>query len=435
MKMHALFVFAAVVAIAAAGEYSGYQTLRITPRSQADLKVLRDFERESTLLDFWQSTKSLQKTVDILVPPALSTDVKDFLENHGIEFRIGIQDVQQLIDLQAEERKNSVQSTAGFDYYRYNTYEEIRQWVYDFAAEHSDLISVHDVAESFEGRPIALMKIGNPRQDGTVKKAVYYQGGIHAREWLSPATVILIIKQMVEGYEAGDNDVKLLLDTFDYYIVPQLNADGYDYTWKQPQFRLWRKNRHTFEDKLCDGVDLNRNYPVGFGAGNGASGITCGYTYHGEGPFSEKELFDISVYLNNLKDVDGVEFVHFIDFHTYSQLLLGPWSYSDSVPDPPDVVDQTAAGDAAAQALAAVDGCTYTVGPSAKTLYEAAGCSNDWGYHSEMGLNAKYSYVMELRDEGEYGFLIPDSYIDVSGRETYEAVKAFGAWILAEYGN
>ncbi|WP_411016296.1 M14 family zinc carboxypeptidase, partial [Salmonella sp. s51884] len=72
------------------------------------------------------------------------------------------------------------------------------------------------------------------------------------------------------------------------------------------------------------------------------------------------------------------------------------------------------------------------IGPSAKALYEAAGASNDWGY---IGLGAKYSYVMELRDTGEYGFVIPDSFIDVSGRETYEAVKIFAATIMAEYGN
>ncbi len=42
---------------------------------------------------------------------------------------------------------------------------------------------------------------------------------------------------------------------------------------------------------------------------------------------------------------------------------------------------------------------------------------------------------MELRDTGDYGFVIPDSFIDVSGRETYEAVKIFAATIMAEYGN
>lgn len=49
---------------------------------------------------------------------------------------------------------------------------------------------------------------------------------------------------MVKDYEANDIDVKLLLDTFDYYIVPQLNADGYKYTWMEVMYTssldIWR---------------------------------------------------------------------------------------------------------------------------------------------------------------------------------------------------
>ena len=59
------------------------------------------------------------------MPPAILTEVKDFLENHGLEFRVGIDDVQQLIDSQSEERKNRILSTEGFDYNEYHTYEEV----------------------------------------------------------------------------------------------------------------------------------------------------------------------------------------------------------------------------------------------------------------------------------------------------------------------
>ncbi|PIK36959.1 putative carboxypeptidase B [Apostichopus japonicus] len=236
---------------------------------------------------------------------------------------------------------------------------------------------------------------------------------------------------MVEDYGVND-DITNLLDTFDYYIIPQFNADGYVYTWTQD--RLWRKNRHQFPDDVCDGVDLNRNYPVGWG-GNGARGFVCSDVYYGEAPFSELEHQDVSQYLYDLKDNKGVEFVHFIDFHTYSQLLLSPWSYSETVPNPVDYTDHVNVGTAACEALKKVAGTDYTVGPTAEVLYEAAGSSNDWGYTSNGGLGAKYSYVMELRDTGDYGFVIPDSFINVSGRETYEAVKHFGSVIMSEYGS
>jgi len=77
-----------------------------------------------------------------------------------------------------------------------------------------------------------------------------------------------------------------------------------------------------------------------------------------------------------------------------------------------------------------VYGTDYTYGPSARTLYAASGCSVDWGYDA---LGAKYSYVMELRDTGRYGFLLPASQIEESGRETFAAMKAFGEHLLAEF--
>lgn len=73
--------------------------------------------------------------------------------------------------------------------------------------------------------------------------------------------------------------------------------------------------------------------------GNGARGFVCSDVYYGEAPFSELEHQDVSQYLYDLKDNKGVEFVHFIDFHTYSQLLLSPWSYSETVPNPVDYTD------------------------------------------------------------------------------------------------
>ena len=60
----------------------------------------------------------------------------------------------------------------------------------------------------------------------------------------------------------------------------------------------------------------------------------------------------------------------------------------------------------------------------------ASGCSVDWGF-SELG--AKYSYVMELRDTGKFGFLLPASQIEESGIETFAAMKALGGHLLSEY--
>ena len=52
-----------------------------------------------------------------------------------------------------------------------------------------------------------------------------------------------------------------------------------------------------------------------------------------------------------------------------------------------------------------------------------SGVSVDYGYGT---LGIKYTYVVQLRDEGRYGFMLPESEIQPSGEETFEALKVFG---------
>ena len=54
-------------------------------------------------------------------------------------------------------------------------------------------------------------------------------------------------------------------------------------------------------------------------------------------------------------------------------------------------------------------------------LDPAAGGSEDWTY-GELGV--KYSFSVELRDEGRYGFLLPPRQIIPTGKETFEGLKA-----------
>ena len=46
--------------------------------------------------------------------------------------------------------------------------------------------------------------------------------GIHAREWISPATATFIMRELVEN-QAENQD---LIDFFDFYILPVANPDG-----------------------------------------------------------------------------------------------------------------------------------------------------------------------------------------------------------------
>ena len=61
------------------------------------------------------------------------------------------------------------------------------------------------------------------------------------REWISPATVMWIVKELVEGAGAVGGEAADLVDNLNWHILPVTNPDGYLYS--QTTDRLWRKTR------------------------------------------------------------------------------------------------------------------------------------------------------------------------------------------------
>lgn len=50
-----------------------------------------------------------------------------------------------------------------------------------------------------------------------------------------------------------------------------------------------------------------------------------------------------------------------------------------------------------------------------------AGTAVDWVYDS---LGVSYTYIIELPDKGDYGFLLPPSFIVPVGQETWAGIMA-----------
>ncbi|XP_076350580.1 carboxypeptidase A2-like [Tachypleus tridentatus] len=85
--------------------------------------------------------------------------------------------------------------------------------------------------EMIEGRPPyvntdPLMISGGTLKD---KPIVWIDSGIHARECISVTTAVYIATQLVEKYNS-EKDVKLLVDSYEWYILPCVNPDGYEYS-------------------------------------------------------------------------------------------------------------------------------------------------------------------------------------------------------------
>uniref|UniRef100_A0A3B5M085 Carboxypeptidase B1 (tissue) n=1 Tax=Xiphophorus couchianus TaxID=32473 RepID=A0A3B5M085_9TELE len=248
------------------------------------------------------------------------------------------------------------------------------------------------------------------------KPAIFMDCGIHAREWISPAFCQWFVNEAVTTY-GSDSAMTTLLNSMDVYVLPVFNIDGYVYTHTSD--RMWRKTRSRNSGSSCIGTDPNRNFDAGW-CTIGASSNPCSETFCGSTAESEIESKNVANFIRDNKSTIKA----YLTVHSYSQLLLFPYSYTfDLAADHSELL--TVAKGASA-ALTSLHGTRYTSGPGAATIYPAAGGSDDWAYD----LGIKYSYTFELRDTGYYGFLLPESQIQPTCEETMLAVNYIAAHVL-----
>ena len=152
--------------------------------------------------------------------------------------------------------------------------------------------------------------------------------------------------------------------------------------------RLWRKNRRPNPDGTF-GVDPNRNYGYMWGTLNikTSSHVPSDETYVGPRAFSEPET-------RAVRDLIARElFGGVITYHSYSQLILYPWGYTD---EPSPTARPRSDGGARRRRcralIEAVHGKVYIPQQSSE-LYPTAGDTTDWTY----GIYGIPSFTVELR--------------------------------------
>jgi len=292
----------------------------------------------------------------------------------------------------------------------FRTYDEIQAWVRRHA--NNTLCSLITVGKSYQGRDIIGLKIeGNTN----VKPSILYHGGIHAREWISPTTVMWIANELIIKYNT-DPVVKSLVDRIQWHIFPVLNVDGYVYTHTND--RMWRKTRSPNQGSTCIGTDPNRNWDYRWNSG-GSSTNPCSETFHGPRPFSEVESKQMADYGTRLMpNLRG-----YTDFHAFGELYMRPWGYTTAAPA--DEARFAAIGDAAAVRINSVRRRNYRSGRIAVIIYVASGSTADWFY----GVHKTYAYALELGT----GFVMPTSEIRPVGIENFEGVKVYAERILQQW--
>ncbi|CAL8290273.1 unnamed protein product [Lota lota] len=408
MKAPALLL---LLAVSALGKrlFNGDQVLRVHVEAEEQVQLLLALEDEQVWeVDFWLHPVSVGRPVEVRVGHGSLSGVKDYLQTNNIRFYVMIHNLQELLDEQEAEMKESEWLARGGSNYNFGSYqrlETIYKWMDTLVAEHPKLVTKVLIGTSYEDRPMHVLKFST---GGTNRPAIWIDTGIHSREWVSPATGIWTANKIAMDY-GTDASLTSLLNTMDIYMLLLANPDGYSYTHTND--RMWRKTRSRSPGSSCRGADPNRNWDSGFG-GPGTSRNPCSDLYHGPSAHSEVEVRNVV----NLIKAHG-NFKSFISVHAYSQLLMYPHGYTCK--DIPDKAELDSVGRAAVKKLASLYGTAYQVGSVCKTIYQASGGSIGWSY--DMGI--KYSFAFELRDTGLSGFLLPANQIIPTASETWLALK------------
>ncbi|XP_011160261.1 zinc carboxypeptidase [Solenopsis invicta] len=396
--MWKIIVLCAIVGLTTAQKalYNNYKVFKLIPTTETQLEILQELENAYDGFSFWKSPSMVNKQADLMVAPHKLPEFYERMAQIGIPYQLHINDVQKLIDGTTPQRRSKEFDSS------YHTIEEIYQKLDDLAEEYPDKVEVVIAGRTYENRQIKGVKVSFKANN----PGIFIEGGIHAREWISPATVMYILNQLLTS---NDPDVRELADRHDWYIFPSFNPDGYAYTHTTD--RLWRKTRKPY-GIFCRGSDPNRNWGYKWNTG-GASSNPCSETYAGSAPFSDIETKSASEYIETIAD----KFYAYISFHSFSQLLMFPYGHT---PDHLDNYEEMLAiGTAAINALKQRYGTSYETGNIAETIYIASGSTCDY-IKGTYGLPLSYTY--ELRDQGYYGFLLPPDQIIPTGEETLDSL-------------
>jgi len=411
VRLLCLLVLALVGTAFGYKRYEGHKVLQVTPQHEDHVHALHKMNTALGFeVDFWRESGKVGRYADFMVAADQEKPVRDFLAAYGVTPKVIVEDVSVLVDRSMKEIQEAPaidwkavsDDPNAFPLNQYHTHADINAWIQVVANSYPTFVTIGTLGKSLQGRDMNFLRIGTP---GNNKPVLWFDAGIHAREWVASATAVYTIQQLTSGYATT---YKTLLDAIDVVILPNANPDGYEYS--RTNDRMWRKTRSGPRNG-CYGVDPNRNWSFHWGEA-GVSTNPCSDIYCGPSSFSEVEAQNMKRYLDaNAASIKGV-----LTLHSYGQYWIYPWGYKTGT-YPPDVAELRALGVQAAAAIRAVHNQVYTVDNSADSLYPAAGASDD--YSKSIGV--KWVYTVELRptDSSSVGFQLPAAQIVPTAEEAF----------------
>jgi carboxypeptidase T len=277
----------------------------------------------------------------------------------------------------SNRRQSTVTVARGF---RFHTLAEIEARIDAVVASFPAIAAVFTIGTSIEGSPIRAIRIStSPNRNDLTKQEIVMVGTHHAREWISAEVPMGIAEQLCLLYYLNAR-VRDAMQKVEFIIIPMVNPDGYAYSMGTRTARYWRKNRRLSADGSV-GVDLNRNYPLYWGADEiGSSRDTSDDTYRGTSAGSEPETQVVMALMRNANFINAL--TYFVSYHNYGAELLWPYGDSDDDISPMDPYLEALSTHLARTLMpASPNGLTYNA-YKASAPYPVNGDTVDWVHNT-----------------------------------------------------
>lgn len=230
MKFFSALVFLALLAQFTAADYSNYKVLKATIKNAKQYEAVKQLKLSTPECQFWNELRNFGDSLDIMVPPGSLDIVKTQFANNSIVFEEKIGNVQALID-RSYYHQVSRNVEEIMEWTEYHDLPVIERWMESLVAKFPRQVSLFSIGKSYQGRDIKGLRISYKYGN----KAVFIESNIHAREWITSATITFFIDQLLHSRRPA---VREIAENLDWYIIPVLNVDGFAYTHAHSNVRF-----------------------------------------------------------------------------------------------------------------------------------------------------------------------------------------------------
>lgn len=199
----------------------------------------------------------------------------------------------------------------------YRNYSKILQDMHKLVEIFPNLARVESITpfgkRTYLGNEIFALRITKDVKQEHDRPNVLMVATHHAREIINAELLMRVASRLLNFYK-NDSIVTDVVDNNQIYVIPVLNVDGYIHVFERDRF--WRKNLFN-----SYGVDINRNYELGFdSACGGPPRNTSDDEYRGVSPLSEAESFTLTRFSQ------AKRFAKAIDFHSRGRVVYCGYS-------------------------------------------------------------------------------------------------------------